>query len=159
MPVSTPFYEACALLWLASKPKFTTSIPIKILYVGPPMAWSKQVGAANILSATPGLGPSLSTASQATENFMEVCGLLRDSIMASTTQQAMLKDSKGFNKLPTHMQLMILQASESTSVHYANAQGMLLHTDTVTKYGEVLATTLSSHTLLVMVHYMQDIFK
>jgi hypothetical protein len=72
------------------------------------MAWSKHVGAANILSSTPGLGPSLSTASQATKNLTEVCGLLRDSIVASTTQQITSKDSKGFKKLPTHMQLMIL---------------------------------------------------
>jgi hypothetical protein len=132
---------------------------IKVLHIGLPVAWSKQVSTANILLATPSLGPGLSIASQATKNLTEVCGLLRDSIVASTTQQATSKDSKGFKKFPTHMQLMILQASESTSVHYANAQGMLLHTDTVTKYGEVLATTLSSHTLLVMVHYMQDIFK
>jgi hypothetical protein len=86
MPVSTPFYEAWALLWLASQLNFAASVALKILHVGLPVAWSKRVGAANILSATPSSGPSLSAASQATENLTEVCGLLRDSIVASTTQ-------------------------------------------------------------------------
>jgi hypothetical protein len=37
-PVSTPFYEACALLWLASQPNFAASVPLEILHVGPPVA-------------------------------------------------------------------------------------------------------------------------
>jgi hypothetical protein len=85
-PVSTPFYEACALLWLASQPTFSSGIPLEILHVGAPVAWAKLVRAANILPVIPGLGPGLSATTQATENLTEVCGLLRDSIVASTHQ-------------------------------------------------------------------------
>jgi hypothetical protein len=85
-PVSTPFYEACALLWLASQPTFSFGIPLEILHVGAPVAWAKLVRAANILPVIPGLGPGLSATTQATENLTEVCGLLRDSIVASTHQ-------------------------------------------------------------------------
>jgi hypothetical protein len=158
-PVSTPFYEACALLWLASQPNFAATVPIEILHVGAPAAWAKRVSAATILSATPGSGPNLTAASQATENLTEVCGLLRDSIVASTTQRATSKDSKGFKKLPTHTQLMILRASEPTAAGYADAQGLLLRTEPVTEYGEVLAATSSSHALSVTVHYIRDVFK
>jgi hypothetical protein len=56
-PVSTPFYEACALLWLASQPNFGHGVAIKILHVSAPVAWSKRLGATRILSAIPGPGP------------------------------------------------------------------------------------------------------
>jgi hypothetical protein len=39
-PVSTPFYKACALLWLASQQTFAAGISVKILHVGPPVAWA-----------------------------------------------------------------------------------------------------------------------
>jgi hypothetical protein len=115
-PISTPFYEACALLWLASQPNFGHGMAIEILHVGAPVAWSKRLGASHILSATPGPGPQLSEPSQATENLTEVCGLLRDSIVASTTQRSIAKESKGFKKLPTHTQTMILRASALPSL-------------------------------------------
>jgi hypothetical protein len=92
-PVLTPFYQACALLWLASQPAFSFGIPLKILHVGAPVAWSKRVQAANILPATPGSGPGLSATTQATKNLTEVCGLLCDSIAASTHQRSTAKDS------------------------------------------------------------------
>jgi hypothetical protein len=56
---------------------------------------------------------------------MEVRGLLRDSIMASTNERSMAKESKGFKKLPTHTQTMILRASEPALAGYANSQGIL----------------------------------
>jgi hypothetical protein len=37
-PVLTPFYEACALLWLASQPAFSFGILLEILHVGAPVA-------------------------------------------------------------------------------------------------------------------------
>jgi hypothetical protein len=83
--VLTPFYEACALLWLASQPAFSFGILLEILHVCAPVTWAKCVGAANILSATSGSGPGLSTTTQATKNLTEVCGLLRDSIMRGPT--------------------------------------------------------------------------
>jgi hypothetical protein len=158
-PVSTPFYEACTLLWLASQLNFASTVPIKSLHVDTLADWAKQVSLANILSTTPGAGPGLAIASQATENLTEVCGLLRDSIVASTTQRATSKDSKGFKKLPAHMQLMILRASKPTAAGYANTQGLLLCTEPITAYGEVLAATSSSHALSVMVHYIREVFK
>jgi hypothetical protein len=63
-PVLTPFYEACALLWLASQPAYSFGVPLEILHVGAPAAWAKRVGTANILSATPGSGPGLSASPQ-----------------------------------------------------------------------------------------------
>jgi hypothetical protein len=42
-PVLTPFYEACALLWLTSQPAFSFGIPLEILHAGSPVAWSKPV--------------------------------------------------------------------------------------------------------------------
>jgi hypothetical protein len=158
-PVSTPFYEACALLWLASQPDFSSGTPLEILHVGTPVAWAKRVGIAHILSATPSSGPGLSATTQATENLTEVCGLLRDSIIASTHQRSTAKDSKGFKKLPAHTQTMILRASEPTPAGYADAQGTLVRTAPVTEYGEVLAATSSSHALSVTTHYIRDVFK
>jgi hypothetical protein len=158
-PVSTPFYEACALLWLACQPNFQGSVTVEILPVGLPLAWSKTVGAAHIMAATPSSGPGLAGTTQATENLTEVCGLLRDSIVASTTQRATSKDAKSFKKLPAHTQLMILRASEPTAAGYSDAQGTLLRTEPVTEYGEVLAATSSSHALSVTVHYIRDVFK
>jgi hypothetical protein len=158
-PVSTPFYEACAMLWLACQPSFPAGVTLEILPVGLPLAWSKKVGAAHILSATASSGPGLAGTTQATENLTEVCGLLRDSIVASTHQRATAKDSKGFKKLPSHTQLMILRASEPTAAGYSDAQGTLLRTEPVTEYGEVLAATSSSHALSVTVHYIRDVFK
>jgi hypothetical protein len=152
--------QACPLHWLASQPNFAATVPLGILHIGMPADWAKRVSTANILSATPGSGPSLAITSQATENLTEVCRLLHDSIMASTMQRANSKDSKGFKKLPTHTQLMILCASEPTAAGCANAQGLLLRTEPVTEYGEVLAATLSSNALLsVTVHYIHDVFK
>jgi hypothetical protein len=87
------------------------------------------MGIANILSATPGTGPGLDSTTQAIKNQTKVCSLLRDSIIASTTQCAMAKDTKGFKKLPTHTQQMILWASEPTAVGYIDAQGKLLRTE------------------------------
>jgi hypothetical protein len=108
-PVSTPFYEACTLLWLACQANFQASIVMEILHVDLPLVWSKKVGAAHIMATNPSLGPGLaSSTTQATKTLTDVCGLLRDSIVASTTQCAMSKDSKGFKKLPSHTQLMIL---------------------------------------------------
>jgi hypothetical protein len=158
-PVSTPYYEACALLWLASQPNFTATTAIEIFHVGPPVAWSQRVGATNILSPIPGSGPGLGTTDQATENLTEVCGLLRDSIVASTNQRTKTKDLKGFTKLPAHTQLMILRASEPVAAGYMDAQGNLLRTEPVNEYGEVLAATSSSHALSVTVHYIRDVFK
>jgi hypothetical protein len=132
-PVSTPFYEACALLWLASQPNFGHGVAIKILLAGAPVAWSKRLGAAHILSAIPGPGPELPDRSQATANLAEVCGLLRESIVASTTQRSLAKESKGFKKLPTHTQTMILRASEPTPAGYAGSQGILTRTEPVTE--------------------------
>jgi hypothetical protein len=85
-PMSTPFYEACARLWLGSQPNVSFGILLEVLHLGTPVAWAKHVGTANILLATPGSGPGLSTTTQATENLTEVCGLLRYSIVASTHQ-------------------------------------------------------------------------
>jgi hypothetical protein len=65
MPVSTPFYEACTLLWLASQPNFGFGVSIEILHIGALVAWSKGVAAAHIPSATLGPGPGLSERSQA----------------------------------------------------------------------------------------------
>jgi hypothetical protein len=110
-PVSTPFYKACVLLWLASQPNFGDGVLIKILDVGAPLAWSKHLGATHILSVIRGPGPRLSERPQATENLVEVCDLLRESIVALATQGSLVKESKGFKKLPTHTQKMILRAS------------------------------------------------
>jgi hypothetical protein len=152
-------YEACALLWLASQPNFGHGLAIEILHIGAPFAWSKRLGPSHILSATPGPGPRLSERSQATENLTEVCGLLRDSIVASTTQSSIAKESKGFKKLPAHTQTMILRASEPDPAGYVNSQGVLAHTEPVTEYGEVLAATFSSHALSVTAHCIWDVFK
>jgi hypothetical protein len=159
--VSTPFYEACALLWLASQPNFDHGVAIEILHVGSPVAWSNRLRAANILSTTPGPGPGLSERSQATENLTEVCGLLRDSIEASTNQRSVAKESKGFKKLPVHTQTMILlpPSLRARSAGYADAQGILTRSEPLTKYGEVLAATSSSHALSVTAHYIWDVFK
>jgi hypothetical protein len=72
--------------------------------------------------------------------------------VALTTQRSVAKESKGFKKLPTHPQTMILRASEPTPAGYAGSQGILTRTEPVTEYGEVLAATSSSHTLSVTAH-------
>jgi hypothetical protein len=54
---------------------------------------------------------------------------------------------------------MILQASEPAPTGYPDAQGILVRTEPVTKYGEVLAATLSSHALSVTNHYIWDVLK
>lgn len=158
-PVSTPFFEACALLWLACQPNFSATTSTKILHVGPPVQWAQSIQDAHIMAATTSAGTGLPATIQATENLTEVCGLLRDSILASTAQRVVTKDSKGFKKLPAHTQTMILRASEPPTAGYADAQGKLLRTDPVTEYGEVLAATSSSHALSVTVHYIRDVFK
>jgi hypothetical protein len=54
---------------------------------------------------------------------------------------------------------MILRASELAPAGYANGQGILFRTKPVPEYGEVLATTSSSHALSVTTHYIWDVFK
>jgi hypothetical protein len=115
-PVATAYYEACAFLWLASQPSFTTTVALEILPVGPPATWAQGIRDKCILPTIPSPGPGLGPTTQATENLVEVCGLLRDSILASTAQRTHNKDSKGFKKLlPTHTQTMILRAFEPTT--------------------------------------------
>jgi hypothetical protein len=158
-PSSDAFFEACSLLWLACQPDFSDTVPLDILSVGPPVAWSRRVRDSHILSAVPGPGPSLSTASQATENLSEVCGLLRNSIVDSTAQRPQATSTKGFRKIPIFTQKMILRASEPSTLGYADANGILLRTKPVAEYAEVLSATSSSHALSVTMHYMRDIFK
>jgi hypothetical protein len=158
-PSSDAFFEACSLLWLASQSAFTDTVALEILSVGPPINWGRSVRDAHLLSATPGPGPSLSTSSQATENLTEVCGLLRDSIVDSTAQRLHASSTKGFRKIPIFTQKMILRASEPSPSGYADANGLLLRTDPVAEYAEVLAATSSSHALSVTMHYMRDVFK
>jgi hypothetical protein len=132
------------LLWLACQPNFPASTAIKILHVGPPVQWAQGVQDAHIMAATTSSGTRLPATIQATKNLTEVCGLLRDSILSSTAQRVVTKDSKGFKKLPAQTQTMFFCASEPPMAGYANAQGKLLSTGPVTEYGEVLAATSSS---------------
>jgi hypothetical protein len=130
--MSTPFYEACALLWLASQPKFSYDLPLKIFHIGVPVACAKGVGTANILLTTCS-GRGLSGATQATKNLTDGCGLLHDSIVASMRQQFTSKESKGFKKLPTHIPRPLSSKPPSQPAGYADAQGTLVCMEPATK--------------------------
>jgi hypothetical protein len=59
-PTSDAFFEACALLWVASQPSnYTHTVPVEILAVGPPASWATTIRDSHILPATPGPGPGL----------------------------------------------------------------------------------------------------